>query len=357
MLDTVTNHIIWYSKSKDSAKYRPLFRELTRGSTGATRYNSFTERTFEDRPLTKEERSGSVSIDDKNCFFNQGLTSRSGGESTRFPVQFAGKMYRPTAGGWRTGIIGMERVLKANRVALEGRRLTFKKYFGDFGCISISNFWSDLTGGVASRTDPKVYVVQTSTKIIQRCILMTTDPGDLVLDPTCGSGTTAYVAESYGRRWIAIDTSRVAVALTRQRLLTSTYDYYKLKDESEGVAGGFVNKMVPHITLRSIAQNTALDPIFARHEPILEEKLETLNATLTEVTPELRTALLAKLAAKERREGRRAITDADRRRWQLPDTAWEEWEVPFETDPDWPEALQEALTDYREAYGGERWTR
>ena len=333
MLDTVTNHIIWYSKSKDSAKYRPLFRELTRGSTGATRYNSFTERTFEDRPLTKEERSGSVSIDDKNCFFNQGLTSRSGGESTRFPVQFAGKMYRPTAGGWRTGIIGMERVLKANRVALEGRRLTFKKYFGDFGCISISNFWSDLTGGVASRTDPKVYVVQTSTKIIQRCILMTTDPGDLVLDPTCGSGTTAYVAESYGRRWIAIDTSRVAVALTRQRLLTSTYDYYKLKDESEGVAGGFVNKMVPHITLRSIAQNTALDPIFARHEPILAEKLETLNATLTEVTPELRTALLAKLAEKERREGRRAITDADRRRWQLPKTAWREWEVPFEADP------------------------
>ena len=179
---------------------------------------------------------------------------------------------------------------------------------------------------------------------------MTTDPGDLVLDPTCGSGTTAYVAESYGRRWIAIDTSRVAVALTRQRLLTSTYDYYKLKDESEGVAGGFVNKMVPHITLRSIAQNTALDPIFARHEPILEEKLETLNATLTEVTPELRTALLAKLAAKERREGRRAITDADRRRWQLPDTAWQEWEVPFEADPDWPEALQEALTDYREAW-------
>ena len=155
MLDTVTNYIIWYSKSKTSAKYRPLFRELTRGFTGALRYNSFTERTFEDRPLTKEEKTGNVSINDKNCFFNQGLTSRSGGESTRFPVEFAGKMYRPTAGGWRTGIIGMERVLKANRVALEGNRLTFKKYFGDFGYISISNFWTDLTGGVASRTGSK----------------------------------------------------------------------------------------------------------------------------------------------------------------------------------------------------------
>ena len=350
MLDTVTNYIIWYSKSKTSAKYRPLFRELTRGFTGALRYNSFTERTFEDRPLTKEEKTGNVSIDDKNCFFNQGLTSRSGGESTRFPVEFAGKMYRPTAGGWRTSIIGMERVLKANRVALEGNRLTFKKYFGDFGYISISNFWTDLTGGVASRTDPKVYVVQTSTKIIERCLLMTTDPGDLVLDPTCGSGTTAYVAENWGRRWITIDTSRVAVALARQRLLTGTFDYYKLNDESEGIGGGFVNKTVPHITLRSIAQNTALAPIFARYEQILKEKLETLNNALTEVTPEIRTELLAKLAEKERHDGKKAITDADRRRWQLPKTGWQEWEVPFDTDPDWPQALREALTDYREAF-------
>ena len=131
---------------------------------------------------------------------------------------------------------------------------------------------------------------------------MTTDPGDLVLDPTCGSGTTAYVAESYGRRWIAVDTSRVAAALTRQRLLTGTYNYYKLKDESKGVAGGFVNKTVPHIMLKSIAQNTSLDPIFAKHEPILKERLKILNGALAEVTPKIRAELLAKLAAKEKRE-------------------------------------------------------
>ena len=350
MLDTVTNHIIWYSKSKASAKYKPLFRELTRGSTGATRYNSITEKTYEDRPLTKEERTGSIPIDDKHCFFRQGLTSRSGGESTRFPVQFAGKMYRPSAGGWRTGVVGMERVLKANRVALEGKRLTFKKYFGDFGYISISNFWSDLTGGVASRTDPKVYVVQTSTKIIERCLLMTTDPGDLVIDPTCGSGTTAYVAEQWGRRWITIDTSRVAVALARQRLLTASFDYYTLKDQSKSPAGGFINKTAPHITLRSISQNTALDPIFAKYEPILREKLEAMNSALAEVTPEIRSKSLSKLVEKERRDGKRSITDTDRRRWQLPDTVWQEWEVPFDTDPDWPQALQEALTDYRKAW-------
>ena len=179
---------------------------------------------------------------------------------------------------------------------------------------------------------------------------MTTDPGDLILDPTCGGGTTAEVAEKWGRRWIAIDTSRVAITIARQRLLTGNFGYYKLRDESDGVAGGFINKTVPHIQLGSIAQNTALDPIFAKHESILEEKLETLNLALTEVTPEIRTKLISKLASKERSDRKKSITDADRRRWQLPKTMWQEWEVPFDTDPDWPQALSEALTDYREAW-------
>ena len=153
-----------------------------------------------------------------------------------------------------------------------------------------------------------------------------------------------------GRRWITIDTSRVAVALARQRLLTGNFEYYKLRNEEEGISGGFINKTVPHITLRSIAQNTALDPIFAKHEPILAEKLEVLNQALTEVTPKIRTKLLSKLVDKERRDGKKAITDADRRRWQLPTTVWQEWEVPYDTDLDWPPALCDALTDYREAF-------
>ena len=198
--------------------------------------------------------------------------------------------------------------------------------------------------------DPKKYVVQTNPKVIQRCLLMTTDPGDLVLDPTCGSGTTAYAAERWGRRWITIDTSRVAVALARQRLLTSTFDYYKFGDEAQGVAGGFVNKKVPHVTLRSIAQNAALGPIFTRHEPILKERLDMLNRALAVVTPEIRSKLLSKLAGKQRRYGKSSVTDADHRRWQLPETAWQEWEAPFDTDPDWPKVLQEALTDYRNAW-------
>ena len=140
------------------------------------------------------------------------------------------------------------------------------------------------------------------------------------------------------------------MALARQRLLTASFDYYELKDKSQDIAGGFINKTVPHITLKSIAQNTALDPIFAKYEPILKEKLDILNIALAEVTPDIRTKLLTKLGEKERREGKRSITDADLRRWQLPETAWQEWEVPFDTDPAWPQVLQEALTDYREAW-------
>jgi adenine-specific DNA-methyltransferase len=195
----------------------------------------------------------------------------------------------------------------------------------------------------------RVFVVQTIPKVVQRCMLMTTDPGDLVLDPTCGSGTTAYVAEQWGRRWVTIDTSRVAIAIARQRLLTSKFDYYEFKNESRQVEGGFKNKTVHHITLKSIAQNTNLDPIFARHEPILDERLAECNAALAKVSDDLKRKLLAKLAAKQKAEGKKAITDADRRRWQLP-KKWEHWRVPFDTDEDWSKEMQDAVIDYRKAW-------
>jgi len=199
---------------------------------------------------------------------------------------------------------------------------------------------------------------------------MTTDPGDLVLDPTCGSGTTAYVAEQWGRRWITLDVSRVALAIARQRLLTAKFDYYRLRPTSaedvqrnpdgswltdpEGqIPGGctFDCKTVPHVTLKSIAQNQALDPIFDKWAPILTEKLAALNAVLGQgVTKALRQKFLVKLEDKRKREGKRAVTDAEERRWRLPEKEWKEWEVPFDTDPDWPQALQEALTDYRSAW-------
>jgi adenine-specific DNA-methyltransferase len=200
---------------------------------------------------------------------------------------------------------------------------------------------------------------------------MTTDPGDLVLDPTCGSGTTAYVAEQWGRRWITIDVSRVALAIARQRLLTAKFDYYKLRptsaedvarnpdgpwltDPARQIQGSctFDCKTVPHVTLKSIAQNQALDPIFDKWEPILDDKLAALNRALKGVTKELRQKLALKLAAKQKSEGKKAITDADRLRWELPEKEWRHWEVPFDTDPDWPKALQDALTEYRKAWRG-----
>lgn len=224
---------------------------------------------------------------------------------------------------------------------------------------------------------------------------MTTDPGDLVLDPTCGSGTTACVAEQWGRRWITIDTSRVALALARQRLLTAKFDYFELRelnddDRRRNPAGPWLKtesggiatldcETVPHVTLKSIAQNSALDAIFARHQPGLDAALAMLNAALGKIPPDPPFAkggaaiaaggfcarLAAKLADKQKVEGKRAITEADRRRWLLPpanrdpkikltvDAAfpgWYEWEVPFDTDPDWPDALQAALTAYRAAW-------
>lgn len=263
----------------------------------------------------------------------------------------------------------MIRLKKANRISARGEGLAFTRYLDDFPVIPVTNVWSDTQGGGFIR-EAKLYAVQTATTVIERCLLMTTDPGDLVLDPTGGSGTTAYVSEQWGRRWISIDASRVAIAIARQRLLTAKFDYFRLRPTSasdvernpdgpwlhdpEGTIKGtctFDCKTVPHITLKSIAQNQALDPIFDKWEPVLSEKLASLNNALSgTVTKEIREALLLKLQDKTRKEGKRAITDADERRWRLPDKEWKEWEVPFDTDADWPDSLKTALTEYRQAW-------
>ena len=324
-LQSLFDYIVWYAKDKSCAKYRSLLRERTVAEKVST-FNFIEEENNLSRSIVAAEKRGEKMLP-KGKLFKDADISRLDTET-------------------------INRLRSVNRVfEIRNGQIVGKRYESDRCYVKFNSVWSDTIQGTFELTqDPKKYVVQTNPKVIQRCLLMTTDPGDLVLDPTCGSGTTAYVAERWGRRWITIDTSRVAVALARQRLLTGNFDYYKLKDESEGVAGGFVNRTSLHITLRSIAQNIALDPIFARYEPILKEKLETLNLALMEVTPEIQTKLLFKLTEKERHEGKKAITDADRRRWKLPTTPWQEWEVPFDTDSDWPQALSDALTDYREAF-------
>ena len=342
----IYDYIIWYAKDINQMKFRPIFFHRDLSEESEFSYLDGSDGTYE--KLQRSEIQALTSERLLKIFKRSTLTSSGYTPSCTYNFEYEGGVFSPLSRkSWRTNLEGMGRLSMAKRLLILGKNLYFRQYHNDFPLTQMENSWTDTAAGFS---ESKRYVVETNPKIVERCLLMTTDPGDLVLDSTCGSGTTAYVAEQWGRRWITIDTSRVAVALARQRLLTGTFDYYKLRDELKGIGGGFVNKTVPHITLRSIAQNTALDPIFAKHEPILKEKLETLNIALVEVTQEIRTKLLSKLAEKERREGKKAITDADRRRWQLPTTAWQEWEVPFDTDTDWPQALRETLTDYREAF-------
>ncbi len=332
-LSMLNDFILWYAKDLQQLKFRSLYREkgLNKRFLRAEKSNGEVVSAFSRGKLVENLP------EDVIFFENNGL---SGGASANQPFFFQNKKYT-SRGGWSVTIEGLSRLAKADRIIPLKTILNYKYYFSDSLYMKLGNLWTENL-----HEQNKNYVVQTSKTVIQRCMLMSTDPGDLVLDPTCGSGTTAYVAEQWGRRWIAIDTSRVAITLARTRILTANFQYYKLKDESEGVSGGFAIETTPHIERNYIAYNVALDPIFEKHEPILAEKLATLNAALKKVTPALRKQLRLKLAEKKKRD----VTDADQRRWNLPETAWEEWEVPFDTDAAWPEALQEALVAYRRAW-------
>src|SRR5262249_34523043 len=188
---------------------------------------------------------------------------------------------------------GVRRLARADRLALPTpRSISYVRFLSDFAVQSMANVWLDTQTGAF--TEDKVYVVQTNTKVIERCLLMTSDPGDLVLDPTCGSGTTAYIAEQWGRRWITIDTSRVALALARARIMGARYPYYLLADSRDGqlkeaeithtapssqpvrgdIRQGFVYERVPHITLKSISDNAEIDVIWEQWQAKLEPMRE-----------------------------------------------------------------------------------
>jgi adenine-specific DNA-methyltransferase len=347
LLSGVTDSILWYARDRNKLKYQPLFSPKTAGGAGAGQYTWVELANGERRPASNDElASGRYRI-----LRPDQLTSQRPFQGTDVrSIEFESRTFTPGKGTFKTDALGLGRLRAADRLLAIGNTLCYVRFLEDFPAYPLANLWDDtVASGFAEK---RAYVVQTLPTLIERCMLMTTDPGDLVLDPTCGSGTTAFVAEQWGRRWITIDTSRVAIAIARQRLLTAKYEYFKLKDESKGVAGGFRYKTVPHITLKSIAQNTNLDPIFAKHEPILDARLAAANAALGQVTDKLREELRMKLALKQKQEGKKAITDADRRRWDLPakGEGWQHWEVPFDTDPDWPAALKQAVEAYRAAW-------
>ncbi len=385
-LPIVGDYLIWYAKDASKAKTRHILGQKIVGGTGGTGLTHYEEESGHIRPLGTAANDLTASGDMPILGFGDITSSKPPGS---FPVPFRGREFTPKKRFWSTGEEGMKRLLAAERVGGSDTGLSYKRYQSDYPYYPLTNMWTD-TVGQNQFGGSKLYVVQTALTVIQRCMMMTTDPGDLVLDPTCGSGTTAYVAEQWGRRWITIDSSRVAAAIARQRLLTACFDTYKTKDPSAGVdpsaplnpRHGFTYRSVPHITLKSIAQNKGLDPIFAKHEPVLAEKLTALNAALNSVTPAIRESMVTKLVQKHREEGANEVTDADQRRWLLPDTdpsliqpmaakkpfkgitpgqvknyreaipagEWKEWEVPFDTDADWPKPLAEALTAYRAAW-------
>lgn len=264
LLDNTYDVLLWYARDRSTVRFRRLFRPRRPSEDANYRFVELPDGTR--RALSPEELETVDSLPlGWRVFRPNPLTSQSASATTLFDYEFDGVLYRPGKGGWKTNHEGMEALRKANRLMAIGRTLCFVRYFDDFPFQTYNDIWDDTRQ--SGFGDEKTYAVQTATRVVEHCLHLTTDPGDLVLDPTCGSGTTAYCAEKWGRRWITIDTSRVPLALTRQRLLTATHSYYQLKDESRGPASGFVyarkqnskgeqiGGIVPHLTLKNIAND------------------------------------------------------------------------------------------------------
>ena len=335
VLSGVYDVLLWFKRST-ALKYRPQFQLKKLRGAGATQY-SFGEDSSGTRGPLGDWEALSIKQESLRVFAHDNITSQrpAQGEDVR-DFAFEGKSFRVNKGTFKTDADGLRRLAHAKRMIFIGNTLRYVRFLDDFRIFPHSNLWVDtITSGFA---DPNVYVVQTNRSVVQRCILMTTDPGDLVLDPTCGSGTTAYVAEQWGRRWITIDTSRVALALARSRVMGARYPYYLLTDSPAGrekeaeltqnvpsdaptggdIRQGFVYERVPHITLKSIANNTEIDVIWERWQQTLEPLQTELNGAV----------------------GR----------------TWEEWEVPREAGDPWPEPataawkrLQSAQSDAQRA--------
>lgn len=238
--------LVWYAKDKNQCKYRTLYLPKSHDDGTADTYTWLDFPDGTRRGMTKEEKANRALIPDNVKIYKADNITSQG--NPLIPFEYKGKVYTQA---WKTNLSGLEQLAKAGRLHIAANSLQYVRYLDDFPVVPITQLWTDT--GTGSFTEDKKYVVQTAVKVIQRCMLMTTDPGDLVLDITCGSGTTAFVAEQWGRRWITCDTSRVALTLAKQRLMTATFDYYKLAHEEQGVGSGFIYKTVPHITLKSIA--------------------------------------------------------------------------------------------------------
>lgn len=250
LISSTIDYIVWYARDITKTKFHRLYKEREVGDSSLDRYDMLMRKDGSIRRLTPGEiRSGKLTEEGRR--YQLAPLYSDGGSNEPQEFEFQGKKYLPrTDTHWKTTNAGLVKLAMANRIEVMGSVLRYRRFADDFSVIPINDRWESMQIGVQ-----RMYVVQTAQRVIERCILMTTDPGDLVFDPTCGSGTTAYVAEQWGRRWISCDTSRVAVTLAKQRLMTALFDYYQLAYPIEGVGSGFRYKTVPHITLKSIANN------------------------------------------------------------------------------------------------------
>ena len=273
LLDNQGDYIIWYAKDIEKIKYRQLYLDKCLGSESAKSYNWLELSDGTRRGMTSEEKKNPSLIPQGARAYNpDNLTSQG---NPVYEFEYKGKKY---AKGWKTNLAGMKRLGELNRLHVAENSLSYVRYLDDFPYIPISSLWLDT--GLSSYTDEKIYAVQTGTKAIQRCMLMSTDPGDVVLDITCGSGTTAYVAEEWGRRWITCDTSRVAIALAKQRLMTATFDYYKLAHEEQGVGSGFLYLTAEKKTIKSLVSDTSIvEPLYDR--PLVDKEKVRITGPFT----------------------------------------------------------------------------
>ena len=367
-LGNMSDFVIWYVKDKSHGKSRsPLYRKQFTIGEGNARWLMFDD--FSYRGVSAAEKRRDVRIPDGAMPYKPDNIMSQGRAKDPQPFSFLGKRYDAWSKNshWKASFPdGMTRLARSSRIHEAENSIQYVRFHSDFDASVHGNIWTDT--GTGNFTDAKVYVVQTNSKIVERCILMTTDPGDLVLDPTCGSGTTARVAEHWGRRWITIDTSRVALALARSRLMGARYPYYTLADSPEGqheearlggtepksgptyedIRQGFVYQRVPHITLKAIANNAEIDTIWGQRQPAVEAALADLNEALTgHPTPFTVTRGARKRETVDFTASAETVELPNGN--PAPANGLLEWEVPREAPDAWPLAARSALTAFWEA--------
>lgn len=325
------DYLLWYAKDGSKAKYNQLFvpkKERTEHGT----FSWLQQKNGSLSKLSKSQMRGDIEIPEGDRFRASDITGQGESGSQDPFIEFQAKKFTPSNGRhWSSNQTGMSRLIKSGRVISNGNNLGYKRFEKDYPVMPIVNVWDDTI--IGTFTD-KIYVVQTGELAVERCLLMTTSPGDLVLDPTCGSGTTAHVAEKWGRRWITCDTSRVAVTLAKQRLMTTSFDYFELKYPHEGLRGGFIYKTVPHVTLKSIANNPEIDAYYEQFHPVIEEELERLNRKLNDLSaPDF-------TPTEGARKGQKI---------NIAKEFLMEWEVPFDWPNEWPEDAIHAFEDFHKA--------